>query len=136
MIIVVGLLFFFCLVYLRCDPTTTWFVFCLFFFPLSTFPHHQDCFVCVWFLIFCVIRLIGLQAGSHECTDFSSRIVSYPPPPHIFFLCNFPENFAEMIEKTSRLPQKSLSNALPCLCPPLNRRQRHTRHNLLRRVKR
>lgn len=35
-------------------------------------------------------------------------------------------------------PKKSLSNARPCLClfPPLNRRQRHTRHNLLRRVKR
>lgn len=97
-----------------CDPITTWFVFCLFFFPLSTFPHHQDCFVCVWFLIFCVIRLIGLQAGSHECTDFSSRIVSAISSPHIFFLCNFPENFAKMREKTSRLPQKK-----PFKCPPL-----------------
>ena len=113
MIIVVGLLFFFLFGLLAlCDPITTWFVFCLFFFPLSTFPHHQDCFVCVWFLIFCVIRLIGLQAGSHECTDFSSRIVSYLLPPHLL-----PMQLSRKFRRNER-ENKSFTPKKPFKCPP------------------
>ena len=91
------------------------------FFPLySTFPHHQDCFVCVWFLIFCVIRLIGLQAGSHECTDFSSRIVSYLLPPHLpmqlsrKFRQNERENKSFTPKKAFQMP------ALACVSFPLS----------------
>jgi hypothetical protein len=31
------------------------------------------------FLLFCVIRLIGLRAGSHECTDFCPELFPISP---------------------------------------------------------
>ena len=112
-------------VYLPCDPTTV--LFCL-SSPLSTFPHHQDCFVCVWFLLFCVIRLIGLQAGSHECTDFCPEL--FPISSTASFSCNFHENFAEMREKTESLTPLETRPRLSLYFLFFNRRKRHTRHNL------
>lgn len=82
-------------------------------------------------MLFCVIRLIALQAGSHECTDFSSRIVSYLLP-HILcdpFFLDFPkisrrgkgEN-----KKPNRLPQKTILNSARPLLSLVTRRMRVT----------
>ena len=114
-IIVVGLLLFFYLVYLRCDPTTTWFVFCFLFFFLFI-PRSHIIKIVLFVFGFWFSVLYGSLVYKPVVTSAPTfRPELFPiSSPHIFFLCNFPENFAKMREKTSRLPQKK-----PFKCPPL-----------------
>jgi hypothetical protein len=95
------------------------------------------------FLLFCVIRLIGLRAGSHECTDFCPELFPISPTTSSSSFLQLSRKFRRNeIENRVVYPPPPPLKKEKKTCPPLaclflffNRRKRHTRHNLpLRRA--